>query len=114
MLTIYIATLIVTNLIFLCEMKMFLAQIDHYSNNNTNRKNTNDHHNDYMADLEIQSVDVGKPVELKCVSPKDFSRCLFSKTDGNLYYRIRPKASFEENRLQCLCDVSSSKIDLNL
>merc|ERR1711915_734721 len=71
-------------------------------------KKINAHHNDYMADIDIQSVDVGKPVELKCVSPKDFSACFFSKTDGNLYYRIRPNASFEENRIQCLCDREKS------
>ena len=62
-------------------------------------------HNDYMAELDIQSVDVGSPVELKCSSPKEFSRCLFSK-DGNLLYTVKSKVSYHNDRLQCLCDVS--------
>ena len=62
-------------------------------------------HNDYMADIDIQSVDVGSPVELKCSSPKEFSRCIFTK-DGNLLYTIKPKVSYQNDRLQCLCDVS--------
>ena len=49
-------------------------------------------HNDYMAELDIQSVDVGSPVELKCSSPKEFSRCFFSK-DGKVWYTVEKKVS---------------------
>ena len=65
-------------------------------------------HFDYMADVKIQSIDIGKPVQLKCDSPKEFSRCFFSKIDGNTFYRMQPKATFHDERLKCLCDVSVS------
>ena len=69
-------------------------------------------HNDYMAELDIQSVDVGSPVELKCSSPKEFSRCFFSK-DGKVWYTVEPKVSHQNDRLQCLCDVSLEIISIN-
>ena len=65
-------------------------------------------HFDYMADVKIKSVDAGKPVQLKCNSPKGFSRCFFSKIDENTFYRMQPKATFHDKRLKCLCDVSIS------
>lgn len=64
--------------------------------------------NDYMADVEIQSVDAGEPVELKCVSPTEFSGCFFSKTDEKLIYRIESNSSFKNGRLTCLCDHDKS------
>ena len=69
-------------------------------------------HNDYMADLDIQSVDVGSPVELKCSSPEEFSRCIFSK-DGKLLYTVESKVSYQNDRLQCLCDVCLEMISIN-
>ena len=74
--------------------------------NQPSKKIDDDKHNDYMADVQIKSVDVGNPVELKCVSPKEFSTCLFSKTGEDLLYRIKPNSTFDDSRLQCLCDVS--------
>ena len=71
-----------------------------------NKNIAGDSQNDYMADVDIQSVDAGEPVELKCVSPTEFSGCFFSKTDEKLIYRIEPNSSFKDARLTCLCDVS--------
>ena len=71
-----------------------------------NKKIAMNSQNDYMADVEIQSVDAGEPVELKCVSPTEFSGCFFSKTDEKLIYRIESNSSFKNGRLTCLCDVS--------
>ena len=65
-----------------------------------------------MADVKIQSATSGNPVELKCVSPQEFSTCFFTKTDADNFYRIRPNAKFHDKRLQCLCDVSLSMIFL--
>ena len=63
-----------------------------------------------MADVKIQSATSGNPVELKCVSPQEFSTCFFTKTDAEIYYKIQPNANFHNKRLQCLCDVSLSMI----
>ena len=63
-------------------------------------------YDDYMADAQIQTVNVGDPVDLKCNSPKEFAACFFSKTDEFINYRILPNATFPDKRLQCLCDVS--------
>ena len=61
---------------------------------------------DYMMDVDVQTVNVGNPVELKCNSPTKFSACYFSKTGENTLYRMQSKATFLDKRLQCLCDVS--------
>ena len=90
------------NLLFLSETKLSLIE----SKEKTFSKPENNSYNDYMADIQIQSVDVGNPVELKCVSPKTFSSCFFSKTGENVYYKIEPKVSFQNQRFGCLCDVS--------
>ena len=73
-------------------------------------QNVTDNNNDDMADVKIQSATSGNPVELKCVSPQEFSTCFFTKTDADNFYRIRPNAKFHDKRLQCLCDVSLSMI----
>merc|ERR1719309_1700408 len=61
-------------------------------------------YDDYMADAQIQTVNVGDPVDLKCNSPKEFAACFFSKTDEFINYRIQPNSTFPDKRLQCLCD----------
>ena len=73
-------------------------------------QNVTDNNNDYMADVKIQSATSGNPVELKCVSPQEFSTCFFTKTDAEIYYKIQPNANFHNKRLQCLCNVSLSMI----
>jgi len=94
--------------------KKFLIKTKEKSLNATKKKSINlsydDSQNDYMADIQIQSVDAGTPVDFKCVSPKEFSACFFSKTGDNNYYKVEPKASFQNKRLQCLCDVSYLEI----
>ena len=94
---------------FLDSGKKFLIKTGHKSNKDRRDKLPEDLHKDYMADIEIKTVNAGDPVELKCVSPRKISACFFSKTDENLYYKIQPKSRFQNNRLQCLCDVSLSK-----
>ena len=94
------------HLSFFAESKKFLLTSKEKSLNATKKKSMDESQNDYMADIQIQSVDVGTPVDLKCVSPKEFSACFYSKTGDNNYYKIEPKASFQNKRLQCLCDVS--------
>ena len=98
------------HLSFFAESKKFLLTSKEKSLNATQKKSMDESQNDYMADIQIQSVDVGTPVDLKCVSPKEFSACFYSKTGDNNYYKIEPKASFQNKRLQCLCDVSYLEI----
>ena len=98
------------HLSFFAESKKFLMTTKEKSLNATKKKSMDESQNDYMADIQIQSVDVGTPVDLKCVSPKEFSACFYSKTGDNNYYKIEPKASFQNKRLQCLCDVSYLEI----
>ena len=98
------------HLSFFAESKKFLLTSKEKSLNATKKKSMDESQNDYMADIQIQSVDVGTPVDLKCVSPKEFSACFYSKTGDNIYYKIEPKASFQNKRLQCLCDVSYLEI----
>ena len=86
-----------------CLAKKYLIKA---RQNPPSKKIGDDKHNDYMANVQIKSVDVGNPVELKCVSPKEFSRCLFSKTGEDLLYRIKPNSTIDDSRLRCLCDVS--------
>ena len=114
--SLYIIVLVV-NLIMCCGSKKYLLKTDQQLVNRTlEKKDDNNYddpmseanHNDYMVDIEIQSVDVGQPVELKCTSPKEFSACFFSKPGGNIFYKIQPNVKFEKDRLHCLCDVSPS------
>merc|ERR1719244_2529579 len=58
-------------------------------------KNVDAAANDYMADVKLKSVDVGKPVRLKCVSPQEFSACFFTKEDSLILYQVQPKAAFQ-------------------
>ena len=109
----------VMNLLFPCISKTLLIETKQLSVKNDSERITGDTiyddidknildntANDYMADVEIKSAQIGESVELKCVSPKEFSRCFFSKVDEHLFYEIRPKVDFQNQRLQCLCDVS--------
>ena len=98
------------HLSFFAESKKFLMTTKEKSLNATKKKSMDESQKDYMADIQIQSVDVGTPVDFKCVSPKEFSACFYSKTGDNNYYKIEPKASFQNKRLQCLCDVSYLEI----
>merc|ERR1719369_2776334 len=61
-------------------------------------------------EVDVQTVNVGNPVELKCNSPTKFSACYFSKTGESTIYKMHPKATFLDKRLQCLCD-HDDKID---
>ena len=88
----------------LCISKLLLLNISQHA---TEERNVDKSYDDYMADIEIQSVNAGNPVELKCTSPKDISACFFSKTNEFIYYKIQPKSTFPDKRLQCLCDVSN-------
>ena len=96
---------IMSNFLLICLARKLLVKTRQHLNKTEPKLVIDEAHNDYMAELDIQSVDVGSPVELKCSSPKEFSRCLFSK-DGNLLYTVKPKVSYQNDRLQCLCDVS--------
>ena len=95
-----------SNLLFFSETKTLLIKTKEKTLSSPKLENTDDNHNDYMADIQIHSVDVGNPVELKCVSPKKFSACFFSKIGEHNYYRFEPKASFHDKRFGCPCDVS--------
>ena len=97
---------LVLHLFALCDGKNFLIETKDEFRNHTNLS-YDDKDRDYMAELDIKSVDEGHPVELKCVSPREFSACHFSKTNENIIYRIQPKVAFQNERLLCLCDVSS-------
>ena len=102
----HILIIIIKILFLTCTSKRYLLKTGSNSKEIYDEIAIKDSHNDYMADVKIQSVDVGKSVELKCVSPKEFSGCYFSKTDEKLIYRIEPTSSFQNNRISCLCDVS--------
>ena len=100
-------TVLVVNFILFCESKKYLLKTEKLSGNQNLNTTIRDEefdvkHDDYMVDIDIQSVDVGQPVELKCASPKEFSACFFSKPEGHILYKIRPNFRFEGNRLQCL------------
>ena len=59
---------------------------------------------DYMAVARVKTVQFGAPFELRCNSDRDIEKCYFSKKD--VIYRVRKGSSFNQKRLQCLCDVS--------
>ena len=110
----------VINFSFLCLAKKLLIETRQISGEKQSKRISNASHyddmdeenyvddtsNDYMFDVEIKSVDAGNPVQLKCESPTEFSKCSFTKVDELISYEIRPKVSFQNQRLQCLCDVS--------
>jgi len=104
-----IFNLILFHFLFIGLAKKFLIKTKQHMNKTEPQLVGDEAHNDYMADIHIQSVDVGKPVTLKCNSPKEFSRCFFAK-NGQLFYKIEPKVSYQNDRLQCLCDVSLKMI----
>ena len=103
--------LLVMNLVSWCVSKKYILKTKPKPGNETYIEMLpNDRqYDDYMANVAIQNVDVGSQVTLRCNSPKNMSACFFSKKDSNLYYKIKPKASFQKKRLQCLCDVSTFK-----
>ena len=59
---------------------------------------------DYMAAVSTKTVKFGDPFELRCNSDRDIEKCYFSKKD--VIYRVQKGSSFNQKRLQCLCDVS--------
>ena len=103
--------ILVINLATWCVSKKYLLKTKPKPGNRTYIEMVpNDRqYDDYMANVRIQNVDAGTPVEVRCDSPKKISACFFSKKDSNLYYKIQPKTTFQKKRLQCLCDVSSFK-----
>ena len=104
-----IFNLILSQFLFIGLAKKFLIKTREHMNKTEPQLVDDEAHNDYMADINVQSVDVGKPVTLRCNSPKEFSRCFFAK-GGKLFYKIEPKVSHQNDRLQCLCDVSLKMI----
>ena len=58
---------------------------------------------DYMGAVSVKNVHFGAPFELRCNSDRDIEKCYFSKKD--VIYRVRKGSSFNQKRLQCLCDV---------
>merc|ERR1719244_881759 len=107
-----LAIVIVMNLFFPCITKITLIETRKMPGRNeslsthfyddVNEISVDESSNDYMAEVEIKSVKIGRPVHLKCASPKEFSTCLFTKVDDHIFYEIQPKVSFEDRRLQCL------------
>ena len=73
---------------------------------NMSNMSTYDDAGDYSANVQAQSLRVGDPFDLKCNSPKEIKGCYFSREGGNTIYRVRKGATFEQNRLQALSDVS--------
>merc|ERR1719369_2222993 len=69
---------------------------------------------DYMAVEHLQSVDNGDPVELKCNSNTKIEKCWFHRPGDDIRYRLKSGDSYEDGRLQCLCDhddnVDSDKV----
>ena len=61
---------------------------------------------DYSADVQTKTVNMGDPFDLKCTSLNEIRACYFARGDGNTIYRVKKGATFEQNRLQPLSDVS--------
>ena len=70
----------------------------------TDKHTSDDEDRDYMAEVNTKSVHFGDSFVLRCDSHQDIEKCFFSK--NGVRYRVRKGTTFNQKRLQCLCDVS--------
>ena len=87
--------------------KFILIETDDINENKTATEDENVYGKDYMNSAgSTQHVNVGDAYDIKCNSPKEIKKCSFIANSGNTIFKVKSGATFDQNRIQCLCDVS--------